>query len=334
MNPPEFILKGYEDLEISTQILLRDAMEREIDVQVIDRKSNFLRLSRNNRTEYVKQATKTSKDTCICSLIMENKSVSRQVLRENGLPVPWGRSFCDPEAAFEFCRDNPDRKTVVKPARKSSGIGVTILDERRTEFAIRSAVSQAFSFAKTVIVEEFVQGEKFRFLVVDFDTVAVCKRQPANVCGDGVSNIEKLIAEKNQDPRRGKEYTAPLGKIVLGQTEFNVLYEDYGYLPDAVPGDGEVVYLRRNSNICSGGDTIDATDAANLYYKDMAEKAARSVNASICGVDMILPDIESKGEYAILELDFSPALCMHNYPYQGKNRQVGKKILDLLGFSD
>lgn len=42
--------------------------------------------------------------------------------------------------------------------------------------------------------------------------------------------------------------------------------------------------------------------------------------------------IGKKGDYRILELNFNPVLYIHNYPYEGKNRDVGNRILDLLGF--
>ena len=88
MSDTCFTLKGYEDLEISSRIIIRDALSRGIEVEILDRKTHFFRLCKNGKTEYVKQATKTSKDSYISFLIMENKSVSKRLLQENGLSVP------------------------------------------------------------------------------------------------------------------------------------------------------------------------------------------------------------------------------------------------------
>jgi D-alanine-D-alanine ligase-like ATP-grasp enzyme len=332
MSDTGFALKGYEDLEISSQIIIRDALNRGIDVDILDRKANFFRLCKNGKTEYVKQATKTSKDSYISFLIMENKSVSKQLLQESGLPVPEGRTFADPGQALQFSRAIPGKKIVIKPATTNFGIGITIMDIDRKTAAVESAIANAFSFAETIIVEDFVAGSEYRFLVVDFETIAVCKRVPANILGDGIKTIERLVGEKNRDPRRGEGHVTPLEKIQLGETEKNVLREDYGFGYDTVPRAGEVVYLRRNSNVSTGGDSIDVTDTTDSSYKQIAQKAARVVDARICGVDMILTSPDSKGDYAILELNFNPVLYIHNYPYQGKNRHVGEKILDLFGF--
>jgi len=332
MSDTGFALKGYEDLEISTQIIIRDALNRGVDIEILDRKSNFIRLGKNGKTEYVKQATKTSKDSYISFLIMENKSVSKLLLQESGLLVPAGRTFFDPDEALRFSQSISGKKIVIKPATTNFGIGIMIMDTDRKTAAVESAITRAFSFAETIIVEDFVAGSEYRFLVVDFETLAVCQRVPANILGDGSKSIEKLVGEKNRDPRRGKGHVTPLEKIQLGETEISVLSDDYGYRWDTVPRKGEAVFLRRNSNISTGGDSIDVTDTTDSFYKQIAEKAAKSVDARICGVDMILSCLDSKGDYAILELNFNPVLYIHNYPYQGKNRHVGEKILDLLGF--
>ena len=51
-----FKLEGFEDLELSTQILMKEAIKRGIKVDVIDRADNFISLKKDNHIEYVKQA--------------------------------------------------------------------------------------------------------------------------------------------------------------------------------------------------------------------------------------------------------------------------------------
>ena len=84
------MIEGYESLELSTQILINEAIKQGIDAEVIDWDDNFIRLKQNDKVEYVKQATRTSCDTYISSLLMENKQVSKLVLKENGIRVPNG----------------------------------------------------------------------------------------------------------------------------------------------------------------------------------------------------------------------------------------------------
>ena len=65
-------------MELSTQILIKSAIKRGIKFEIVDRTENFITLSKEGKKEYVKQATKTSKDSYITMLIMENKIVSKK----------------------------------------------------------------------------------------------------------------------------------------------------------------------------------------------------------------------------------------------------------------
>ena len=88
--------------------------------------------------------------------------------------------------------------------------------------------------------------------------------------------------------------------------------------------------MRENSNVSTGGDSIDYTDIMPKAYKRIAVKAAASVGALICGVDMIIRNIKNpypENNYALIELNFNPAIHIHTYPYQGKDRKVAERIL-------
>lgn len=320
-------------MELSTQILIREALRRGCEVDILDRSDHFIRLRKGERVEYIKQATRTSADTYIAPLIMENKEVTKRILREHGLRVPDGVAVAAPAEAERALAVLADKDVVVKPKMTNFGQGVSILKRPFGMDAYREAVELAFSFDKTVLLEEFIPGREYRFLVIGDETVAVLYRVPANVTGDGVRTIAELVREKNEDPRRGTGHVKPLEKIRLGQVERAHLAAQ-GLTFESVPAKGEVVYLRENSNISTGGDSIDCTDDMPDSYKRIAAQAARAVGARICGVDMIVPDMTrdaGEGAYCILELNFNPALHMHAYPFKGKNRNVAGKVLDLLG---
>ena len=73
------MINGYESLELSTQVVIEEALKRGIEVEVLDWNDNFIRLIKEGRVEYIKQATKTSADTYIAPLIMENKEVTKHI---------------------------------------------------------------------------------------------------------------------------------------------------------------------------------------------------------------------------------------------------------------
>ncbi len=330
------MVNGYEGLELSTQMIIQEAINRNIKVEILDWDDNFIRLIRGNKVEFIKQATKTSADTYISPLIMENKEVTKIVLRENGLRVPAGVTIKSMEEGFAKIKSFWGKDLVIKPKSTNFGQGVVILKWEYSMEDIRKAIEMAFTYDSSILFEEFINGKEYRFFVVGDEVVAILHRIPANVTGDGVHTIKELVEEKNKNPLRGKGYVTPLEKITLGKIEKEYLSYQ-GKTFETVPEKGEIVFLRENSNISTGGDSIDYTDDILDEYKQIAVKAAKAAGAKICGADIMIQDFYEKpneNNYGIIEINFNPAIHIHDYPYQGKNRHVEKKILDLLGFTE
>ncbi len=329
---------SYEDLELSTQILITEALSRDIEVEVLDRKDNFLKLEKGGKVEYVKQATKTSVDSYIAPLIMGNKRVTKTVLTQHEIRVPSGRTFDGVEQAKSAFREFIGLDIVIKPKSTNFGIGITIIMANGSVEDFGQAVEDAFQHDDSIIIEEFINGKEFRFLIIDYQVVAILHRMAANVIGDGKRTIWELVEEKNKSPLRGVGYKKPLEKIKAGSVEVSFLIQqDKDF--DTIPLKGEQVFLRKNSNISTGGDSIDYTDEIAESYKAIAIKAAKAVGARICGADIIIrdpmsepPTTELENRYSVIELNFNPAIHIHGFPYHGKNRHAEKHILDLLGF--
>ena len=325
-----FKLEGYEDLELSTQILMKESIKRGITVNVVDRSENFISLKKGEKIEYVKQATKTSKDTYVSVLIMENKTVTKKVLAEKGVKVPRGEEFNTIEDAKIKAHNYINKPIVIKPKSTNFGIGINIFPEGANLEDIIHAFEIAFKNDNTVLIEEFIKGKEYRFLVINDEVVGILHRVPANVIGDGEKSITELVEVKNQDPLRGKGYVTPLEKIRLEENA-ELFLKQQGKNFDYIPRKDEIIYLRENSNISTGGDSVDYTDDIPQKFKDIAVNAAKAAGAKICGVDMMLEDYSDENtNYAIIELNFNPAIHIHSYPYKGKERKIATHVLKLL----
>ena len=328
-----FKLIGYEDLELSTQLLLQASIKRGIGFEVLDRAANFLLLENGDKKEYVKEATKTSVDNYSTIMIMENKIVTKKVLERNGIRIPVGRDYTDVNMAYKDFTYFRARSIVVKPTSTNFGIGITIFKDDFSRESYERAVAIAFENDNSIIVEEFLKGKEYRFLVIGDKVEGVLNRVPANVLGDGIHTITELVEEKNKDFLRGEGYRTPLEKIKLKESE-SMFLEAQGKDFDYIPKNEEIVYLRENSNISTGGDSLDYTDIISDEYKEIAIKSTQAVGAKICGVDMMIEDINkppTEDNYGIIELNFNPAIHIHSYPYKGKKRKITDKILDILG---
>ena len=323
---------GYEDMELSTQILMKEAILRGISVEILDRSDNFIALKQGEHIEYVKQATKTSKDSYMTMLIMENKTVTKKVLEKNHICVPKGIEIFKGQSLELAARKYEGRAIVVKPKSTNFGTGISIFPQGASKEDIVKALEIGFTHDDTVLIEEFAKGKEYRFLVIGDEVAGVLHRVPANVIGDGKKTIRELVEIKNQDSLRGKGYKTPLEKINLDASS-ELFLKQRGLNFDSIPRCNEVVYLRENSNISTGGDSIDYTDEMPQRFKDIAVAAAKAAGAKFCGVDMMLEDYtNAQGDYAIIEINFNPAIHIHSYPYKGTERNIAKKVIETLEF--
>jgi glutamate--cysteine ligase len=323
---------GFEDLELSTQILLKEAVLNGVEFKFLDRQDNFIELHNKGEHRIIKQATKTEVDNYATILAMENKSVTKEFMQRYNIVVPNGYGYCTVDEAMVDYPLYMNKSIVIKPNSTNFGYGITIFKSRFTRTEYKTALTTAFSYDKKVLIEDFVCGKEYRFFVIDRYAVAVLHREAANVIGDGHKNISQLIVQKNSSPLRGVGYKTPLEKISLGEIEQTFL-KHQGLSFDYIPVIGEKIFLRENSNISTGGDSIDFTDMMPQSYKRIAVKAAKSVGARICGVDMIIKNIQNpypENNYAVIELNFNPAIHIHTYPYQGQDRKLARQILQLL----
>ncbi|NQN86787.1 bifunctional glutamate--cysteine ligase GshA/glutathione synthetase GshB [Streptococcus suis] len=326
-----YALKGYENMELSTQMILFDAIQMGLHVEILDEEDQFLKLWHGDHIEYIKNGNMTSKDNYVIPLAMANKVVTKKILDQAGFPVPAGAEFSNKEDALRHYGQVASSAIVVKPKSTNFGLGISIFQEPASLADYEKALDIAFSEDSHVLVEEFVAGTEYRFFVLDGKCEAVLLRVAANVVGDGSSTIRELVDKKNQDPLRGRDHRSPLEIINLGDIELLML-EQQGYTPDTVLPEGLQAFLRGNSNISTGGDSIDMTDQMDQSYKQLAADMATAMGAWACGVDLIIPDRTkpaSKDEpnCTCIELNFNPAMYLHTYTYAGPGQSITPKIL-------
>lgn len=317
-------LPGYEHFEATTQIIIAEILRRKLAFEIIDAENNLIVITHNNKEYIIHEGTISDANSLIAYWISNDKWMTRQFLQRKGISHAKGillKRDYQPEIL-----DSVYLPAVVKPVNTDHGIAVSTNIQNRQE--LLSAIDHAFNFAKKVIVEEFVPGQEYRFLVIDYKVRAIAFREPANVSGDGKSTIRQLIDNKNVG--RGNDYRHPLLKIVVDK-EVNRHLKVLSLSTDSVLKKGEKIYLRKNSNLSTGGDSIDVTDEMPDFYKEVAVKAAQAGGLKIAGIDVIIKDINaapSPKNYIVVELNAPAMLSMHNYPYKGKNRHVEKYVMD------
>ena len=329
-----YALKGYEEMELSTQMLLFDAIQKGLHFEILDEQDQFLKLWHKDHVEYVKNGNMTSKDNYVVPLAMANKTVTKKILADAGFPVPAGDEFTSLEQGLAYYPLIKGKQIVVKPKSTNFGLGISIFQEPASLDNYKKALEIAFAEDTAVLVEEFIPGTEYRFFILDGRCEAVLLRVAANVVGDGKHTIRELVAQKNANPLRGRDHRSPLEIIELGEIE-QLMLTQQGYAPDDILPEGKKVNLRRNSNISTGGDSIDVTETMDSSYQELAAAMATSMGAWACGVDLIIPDktqpaSKEKPHCTCIELNFNPSMYMHTYCAEGPGQAITPKILDKL----
>ena len=275
------------------------------------------------------QATVTSETRHIAVEIASDKEETNRILGDLGLPVPRQRVVRSVEAAVSAA-ERLGFPVVVKPLDANHGRGVSL--DLKTADEVRIAFEKAREHARSIVVENFLNGFDHRMLVVGGELIAVAKRVPGHVVGDGEHSIKELVDILNSDPRRGIGHEKVLTRLELDSQAERLMSKD-GVDAGTVLERGRVLFLRGTGNLSTGGTAIDLTDVVHPDNRDMAVRAANAIGLDVCGVDFITSDItQSYREVGggICEVNAAPGFRMHVAPTEGKPRDVAGPVIDML----
>ena len=311
----------------STGSLVRAAEERDIPWMRL----NDYSLVQFGHGKYQKriQATITSETRHIAVAIASDKEETNGILGDLGLPVPRQRVVRTAEEAA-VAAERLGYPVVVKPLDANHGRGVA-LDLVNAD-QVRAAFEEALEHSRSVIVENYLKGYDHRMLVIGGELVAVAKRVPGHVVGDGTHTIAELVDLVNADPRRGIGHEKVLTRLEL-DLQAERLMQDKNVTRDTVLPKDEVFFLRGTGNLSTGGTAIDLTDVVHPDNREMAMRAASAIGLDVCGVDFITSDItESYRDVGggICEVNAAPGFRMHVAPTEGKPRDVAGPVMDML----
>jgi cyanophycin synthetase len=253
-----------------------------------------------------------------------DKRLTSQRLSELRLPVPRNTRVATLEEATATA-ERLGYPVVIKPARGSQGEGITAGVRDRTSLV--EAWHRARALMADVIVEQFLEGQDFRLLVIGDEFVAAVTRRPPSIAGDGQRTIDNLIDELNRDPFRDNFRL----KLIKKDEDLVQHLASLGYALTSVLEAGKTIALRTVANVAQGGYAADVTDEVHPDNREMAIRAARALGLDVAGIDFMTTDIsrsfkESGG--GIIEVNARPGLDLHTWPRYGKQRDVGGALID------
>jgi cyanophycin synthetase len=320
-------MRSDNDLGATSFFLLQEAIKRGIPYKRFDQGSlitfGYGKKQKKMRTALVDSTSGIGIE------LAGDKDETKKILEEANLPVPSGILVYN-EKELRDALNKLKFPLAIKPLDGNHGRGVTT-HIKTIEKAI-FGFNNAQRISKAVIVEEFIKGDDYRLLVIDFKFVAAAKRTPAHIKGNGKSTIYELIEEENKNPERGTASHHSLEHVNVDDATKRIL-DDNSLTTESVLPDGKILYLKDTANISSGGTATDVTDIVHPETIFMAERISRMFNLNICGIDILTTDITaplSKKNGAIIEVNAGPGIRMHTHPNEGIPRNVAKPIFDML----
>jgi GNAT-family acetyltransferase (TIGR03103 family) len=296
------------------RIIVDEARRRGIATDVIDAEGGLFRLTWGGRSIRCRESL-SELTSAVALSICDDKRMTRRIVEQAGVRVP-ERIEADDAAAIADALGRHGA-LVVKPARGEQGKGVAV--GLTTEDEVAAAVEAARRQCPEVLVEEQVQGEDLRLVVIDFKVVAAALRRPPRVVGDGQSTLRALI--EHQSRRRaaatGGESTIPV------DAETERCLAGAGYSLDDVAPEGEEIMVRKAANLHLGGTIHDVTAEVHPALIRAAVAAARAIDISVTGIDLMVESPRAPS-YAFIEANERPGLANH------EPQPTAERFVDLL----
>ncbi|MBA3663854.1 MAG: cyanophycin synthetase [Bacteroidetes bacterium] len=307
--------------------ILDAVKERKIPFRRFDNGSLII-LGYGNKQQKIRTAV-TDSTSGLGIELAGDKEETKKMLAEANVPVPKGILVYS-EAGLRERIIEVKFPVVIKPLDGNHGRGVTtnIMDVEKAVFGFTIAKK----ISKAVILEEYIEGNDYRFLVINFKLIAVAKRTPAFVKGDGKSTIQQLVDEENKNPERGSEEKHVLAIIKIDEVTKKILSEK-NLSADSIPASGEIIVLKDTANISAGGTAEDVTETVHPENIFMAERVAKMFNLNICGIDVMAKAVDipiTREVGAVIEVNAGPGLRMHSNPQGGKIRDVASPIVEMM----
>lgn len=308
-------------LSLSNRMLVAEAYNRGVQFEKLAN-GKFRMFDANNSYIIHDGQISTINNSRQAIRLTDLKDKTSQYLRSCGFPAPENALFAADDLADAWAWAKSALPVVVKPRDDTHGrhVYVNITDAANFEFYFNKVAN----YTDEVLVEHFIPGKEYRMTYVDQEIVAVAKRRPSHVIGDGNQTIAQLIAEKNKERIRRNN---PIHKQMSLDVESRRVLANATFTFDSIPGQGEIVYLRQTSNIATGGDAINVTDDIDKNIKTSVSQAVRSIDGlNIVGVDVII----NGQDFHMLEINAHPMLSMHHYPWEGASQNVIQKVIDFM----
>ncbi|PSL17612.1 hypothetical protein CLV88_11659 [Shimia abyssi] len=217
-----------------------------------------------------------------------NKPETKAFLRSLGFPVARD-CVVRSQAGLSRARRRVGFPCVTKPVdgkqSRNVTVGITSPDQLLKGF------EEAWQFSRgRVLIEQMLQGDVHRLMVVRGEYLCSVRRVPASVIGDGISTIEALLDEKESN-RLADPAKALYGYAVPRNDEMKKRLAKRSLSLDSVLPENFEYHLFDLPRTSLGSTLTDVTNITHRDVKQMAMAIAEAMRLQCIGIDYISRDI-------------------------------------------
>jgi D-alanine-D-alanine ligase-like ATP-grasp enzyme len=321
--------REFSHISFNARLLLKEMQKRGVRINYFCAK-DFIKATYGKHTEILRDIY-TNLIPYSTGIIIDDKYYTKKLLHQLGFKVAQGMVFYGSTIhdSLEYAEEIKF-PVVLKPTSGSHGDFVypdiknlKELEGKIKKFLLIKGQNEPY------LIEKYYGGDEFRLFITKNNYFAAVTRIPANVTGDGESSLKELIKienNKRMHPRNTCLCEIKIDDVVLDFLEKNGIGIDY------VPRKNEIVFLRNNSNVSTGGNCYDVTDKAHPSFVNLAKNILKKLgNLPFLGIDLLCKDITVRvNDYVVCELNSTPGLSLHMLPEKGLPRNVAGAIVDIL----
>ena len=281
---------------------------------MVDRNKNLFYIIGNNKKILFK-STDFWWNTALWHKITNDKQLTYKVLEQNNIPTA-NSFYLSRNDLSDFHQHTIDHLTfplIIKPLDEShwNGVCMNIMSYQE----LQGKLKISFEKYESMIIQEQIEWEEIRVIVVDDEVLVAIVRIPAFVIWNGRNTIEELIDIENTSNKfRGEWYNKPLAYIVIDQELKDYIQKQWLHLW-TIPKENTRIQLRWNSNIWTGWIPKNITDQLHPQTKELCIEIWKILWLRFSWIDIILKNTSeplNKKNWILLEVNSTAGIWWHS----------------------
>lgn len=302
-----------------TQSILRAAFKKNVSIYKFFKNERVFIFKSKGKQIWLR-GPRLSCSNPVSLWIIKDKFLTKEALREISVPFPEGYPAKTISEAISIAK-KISYPVIIKPRKGEGGIDVFL--NITSEKKLRKFFPKVIKHSSQALIEKQVFGKYYRITMIDYKIAGILETHGIALVGNGIDTVKKLIEKYKK--KFNSAYK--INKKTLAILSFQDL------ALTSVPHKNQKITLGFSG--AEGGEWIDRTESISKENTALLKKLTKHLDLKLAGIDLIAKDISlpitsPRSRGYVLEINGAPEFLFHMNPTQGKPRNIGEKIINML----